>query len=106
MDRYTSEGVVNVASGGSAFEQKVWQALCGMPSSKTRSYGGGARALGVPEAVRAMVGARTANVLAVAIPCHRVVRSDGAISGFCRGVERKRAPLANAATEETVEFSA
>ncbi|WP_454727411.1 MULTISPECIES: methylated-DNA--[protein]-cysteine S-methyltransferase [Cupriavidus] len=99
IDKDTSEGVVNLDIGGSAFEQKVWQALCGIPSGKTRSYGDVARDLGVPEAVRAVAGACAANVLAVAIPCHRVVRSDGSVSGYRWGVERKRALLADEAAD-------
>lgn len=99
IDKDHSEGVINLDIGGTAFEQKVWQALCGIPSGKTRSYGDVARDLGVPEAVRAVAGACAANVLAIAIPCHRVVRSDGSISGYRWGVERKRALLADEATE-------
>ncbi len=94
IDKDSSEGVINLDIGGTAFEQKVWQALCGIPAGKTRSYGDVARDLGVPEAVRAVAGACAANVLAIAIPCHRVVRSDGSISGYRWGVERKRALLA------------
>lgn len=95
IDKDTSEGVLDLDIGGTAFEQKVWQALCGIPSGKTRSYGEVARDLGVPEAVRAVAGACAANVLAVAIPCHRVIRSNGEISGYRWGVERKRALLAD-----------
>lgn len=97
IDKDTAEGVVDLDIGGSAFQQKVWQALCGIPPGKTRSYGDVARDLGVPEAVRAVAGACAANVLAIAIPCHRVVRSDGSISGYRWGVERKRALLADEA---------
>lgn len=94
IDKDQAEGVLDLDIGGTAFQQKVWQALCGIPSGQTRSYGEVARDLGVPEAVRAVAGACAANVLAVAIPCHRVVRSDGAMSGYRWGVERKRALLA------------
>ncbi|MBO1016441.1 methylated-DNA--[protein]-cysteine S-methyltransferase [Achromobacter sp. SD115] len=94
IDKDTAEGVINLDIGGTAFEQKVWQALCGIPAGKTRSYGDVARDLGVPEAVRAVAGACAANVLAIAIPCHRVVRRDGSVSGYRWGVERKRALLA------------
>lgn len=99
IDKDQSEGVINLDIGGSAFEQKVWQALCGIPAGKTRSYGNVARDLGVPEHVRAVAGACAANVLAIAIPCHRVVRGDGSISGYRWGIERKRALLADEATE-------
>ncbi|MFC4299322.1 methylated-DNA--[protein]-cysteine S-methyltransferase [Castellaniella hirudinis] len=97
IDKDTAEGVVDLDIGGTAFEQKVWQALCGIPVGKTRSYSEVARDLGVPEAVRAVAGACAANVLAIAIPCHRVVRSDGSISGYRWGVDRKRALLADEA---------
>lgn len=90
IDKDASEGVVNLDIGGTAFEQRVWQALCGIPAGKTRSYSDVARDIGVPEAVRAVAGACAANVLAVAIPCHRVVRRDGSISGYRWGVDRKR----------------
>lgn len=99
IDKDTAEGVISLDIGGTAFQQKVWQALCGIPVGKTRSYSDVARDLGVPEAVRAVAGACAANVLAIAIPCHRVVRSDGSISGYRWGIERKRVLLANEATE-------
>ena len=69
-------------------------ALAAIPAGQTRSYGELARQLGAPDASRAVAGACAANVLAVAIPCHRVVRGDGALSGYRWGVERKRALLA------------
>ncbi|SAK81565.1 methylated-DNA--[protein]-cysteine S-methyltransferase [Caballeronia ptereochthonis] len=94
IDKDQSEGVVDLDIGGTAFQQEVWQALCGIPSGQTRSYSEVAQDLGVPEAVRAVAGACAANVLAIAIPCHRVVRSDGSVSGYRWGVERKRALLA------------
>ena len=106
IDKDASEGVINLDIGGTAFQQKVWQALCGIPAGKTRSYSDVARHLGVPEAVRAVAGACAANVLAIAIPCHRVVRSDGSISGYRWGVERKRALLAEEVVEKTAEFTA
>jgi AraC family transcriptional regulator, regulatory protein of adaptative response / methylated-DNA-[protein]-cysteine methyltransferase len=94
IDKDIAEGVINLDIGGTPFQQAVWQALCGIPAGQTRSYGEVARHLGVPEAVRAVASACAANVLAVAIPCHRVVRSNGAVSGYRWGVERKRALLA------------
>jgi AraC family transcriptional regulator of adaptative response/methylated-DNA-[protein]-cysteine methyltransferase len=80
--------------GGTAFQQLVWQALCAIPAGKTASYAEVARAVGMPYAVRAVAQACGANALAVAIPCHRVVRTDGALAGYRWGVERKRALLA------------
>lgn len=76
---------------GTAFQQRVWQALRDIPAGHTLSYRELAARLGVPKAVRAVAGACAANTLAVAIPCHRVVRSDGALSGYRWGIERKRA---------------
>jgi AraC family transcriptional regulator of adaptative response/methylated-DNA-[protein]-cysteine methyltransferase len=78
---------------GTAFQQRVWQALQEIPPGRTASYTEIARQIGAPKAVRAVAQACAANGLAVAIPCHRVVRNDGALSGYRWGVERKRALL-------------
>lgn len=78
---------------GTAFQQRVWQALQDIPAGETASYADVARRIGRPSAVRAVAQACGANALAVAIPCHRVVRNDGALSGYRWGVERKRALL-------------
>ena len=78
---------------GTAFQQRVWKALAQIPAGKTASYGEIAQQIGAPRAVRAVAQACGANPLAVAIPCHRVVRRDGALSGYRWGVERKRALL-------------
>ena len=75
---------------GTAFQQRVWAALSAIPSGKTATYAEIARAIGQPKAVRAVAQACGANPLAIAIPCHRVVRSDGDLSGYRWGVERKR----------------
>ena len=75
---------------GTAFQQRVWQALRAIPIGETMSYADVAARIDNPAAVRAVAGACAANNLAVAIPCHRVVRNDGAISGYAWGVERKR----------------
>ena len=99
IDQGRSEGAIHLDIGGTAFQQKVWQVLCGIPAGQTRSYGDVARALGVPQAVRAVAGACAANVLAIAIPCHRVVRGDGSISGYRWGVARKRALLVDEAAK-------
>ncbi|KAA0592637.1 AraC family transcriptional regulator of adaptative response/methylated-DNA-[protein]-cysteine methyltransferase [Azospirillum lipoferum] len=76
--------------GGTAFQQRVWQALRAIPAGRTASYAEIANAIGEPAAVRAVARACGANPLAVAIPCHRVLRSDGGLSGYRWGVERKR----------------
>jgi AraC family transcriptional regulator of adaptative response/methylated-DNA-[protein]-cysteine methyltransferase len=82
---------------GTAFQQRVWQALREIPPGHTCSYAELAQRLGMPRAVRAVAGACAANALAVAIPCHRVVRSDGGLSGYRWGVARKAALLAREA---------
>ena len=76
---------------GTAFQKRVWQALRRIPAGKTVSYAELAKRIGAPRSVRAVAGACAANTVAVAIPCHRVVRNDGALSGYRWGVERKRA---------------
>jgi len=78
---------------GTAFQQRVWRALCDIPVGSTASYADIAGKVGAPGAVRAVAQACAANAIAVAIPCHRVVRKDGALSGYRWGVERKQALL-------------
>jgi AraC family transcriptional regulator of adaptative response/methylated-DNA-[protein]-cysteine methyltransferase len=82
---------------GTAFQQRVWQALREIPAGSTTSYTELAARIGAPTAVRAVAHACASNAIAVAIPCHRVVRSDGGLSGYRWGVERKRALLAREA---------
>jgi AraC family transcriptional regulator of adaptative response/methylated-DNA-[protein]-cysteine methyltransferase len=84
---------------GTAFQQRVWQALRDIPAGATASYADIAVRIGSPGAVRAVAGACAANALAVAIPCHRVVRHDGALSGYRWGVERKRCLLTREASD-------
>jgi len=78
---------------GTAFQQRVWQALREIPAGHTVSYAQVAHRIGEPGAVRAVAQACGANGIAVAIPCHRVIRNDGGLSGYRWGVERKRALL-------------
>src|SRR6202163_189706 len=78
---------------GTAFQQRVWQSLRKIPAGSTASYTDVAKLIGSPNSVRAVAQACGANALAVAIPCHRVVRNDGALSGYRWGVERKRVLL-------------
>lgn len=85
---------------GTAFQQRVWQALRQIPTGETASYAQIAQRIGSPTSVRAVAGACAANTLAVAIPCHRVVRSDGALSGYRWGVERKRELLLRERAEQ------
>ncbi|MNH42975.1 Bifunctional transcriptional activator/DNA repair enzyme Ada [compost metagenome] len=75
---------------GTVFQERVWQALRNIPAGSTASYAEIAQRIGSPKAVRAVAQACAANALAVAIPCHRVVRSDGNLSGYRWGIERKR----------------
>jgi AraC family transcriptional regulator of adaptative response/methylated-DNA-[protein]-cysteine methyltransferase len=82
---------------GTAFQQRVWEALRRIPAGATASYRDIAAAIGEPVSARAVARACGANALAVAIPCHRVVRADGAISGYRWGVDRKRQLLAREA---------
>jgi len=83
---------------GTVFQQRVWQALREIPPGSTATYGEIATRIGAPRAVRAVAQACAANPIAVAIPCHRVVRSDGRLSGYRWGVGRKRALLQREAT--------
>jgi AraC family transcriptional regulator of adaptative response/methylated-DNA-[protein]-cysteine methyltransferase len=78
---------------GTAFQQRVWQALREIPAGQTASYSDVARRIGAPTSVRAVAHAVASNPLAVAIPCHRVVRTNGALAGYRWGIERKRALL-------------
>ena len=78
---------------GTAFQRRVWKALQQIPPGSTVSYSDIANKIGMPKAVRAVAQACGANNLAVAIPCHRVVKNDGSLSGYRWGVERKRALL-------------
>lgn len=83
---------------GTAFQQRVWQALRDVPAGQTASYADIASRIGQPGAVRAVARACAANAIAVAIPCHRIIRTDGAVSGYRWGVARKQALLAREAS--------
>jgi AraC family transcriptional regulator of adaptative response/methylated-DNA-[protein]-cysteine methyltransferase len=84
---------------GTAFQQRVWQALREIPPGATASYTEIAERIGSPKSVRAVAQACAANSIAVAIPCHRVVRRNGDISGYRWGVERKRELLRREETQ-------
>jgi AraC family transcriptional regulator of adaptative response/methylated-DNA-[protein]-cysteine methyltransferase len=84
---------------GTAFQRRVWQALQEIPVGERMSYSEIARRIGSPSATRAVAGACAANNIAVAIPCHRVVRNDGALSGYAWGVDRKRRLLDREASQ-------
>src|SRR5215475_7889452 len=85
---------------GTAFQQRVWRALQEIPIGATVSYAEIARRIDAPKSVRAVAGACAANKLAVAIPCHRVVRNDGSVSGYAWGVKRKRVLLDREASQD------
>jgi AraC family transcriptional regulator of adaptative response/methylated-DNA-[protein]-cysteine methyltransferase len=78
---------------GTVFQRRVWKALQAIPAGETASYTQIAARIGAPTAIRAVAAACAANDHAVAVPCHRVVRNDGTLSGYAWGVERKRALL-------------
>ena len=82
---------------GTAFQRRVWEALREIPAGSTASYAQIAEKIGAPKSVRAVAQACGANRIAIAIPCHRVVRQDGHLSGYRWGVQRKRELLAREA---------
>jgi AraC family transcriptional regulator, regulatory protein of adaptative response / methylated-DNA-[protein]-cysteine methyltransferase len=84
---------------GTAFQERVWKALQEIPAGVTVSYAEIAKRIGAPGSVRAVAGACAANKLAVAIPCHRVIRNDGSLSGYAWGVERKRSLIDREASQ-------
>jgi AraC family transcriptional regulator of adaptative response/methylated-DNA-[protein]-cysteine methyltransferase len=75
---------------GTAFQEAVWRELRRIPAGETRSYADIAAAIGQPGAVRAVGTANGANPVAVLVPCHRVIRSDGSLGGYAGGLERKK----------------
>ncbi len=78
---------------GTAFQQRVWRTLCGIPAGETRSYAQLAAMTGNPKAVRAVARSCATNPVALAVPCHRVVGSNGGLTGYRWGVERKKTLL-------------
>ncbi|MEI8714373.1 methylated-DNA--[protein]-cysteine S-methyltransferase [Mesorhizobium sp. M7A.F.Ca.US.006.04.2.1] len=83
---------------GTPFQQRVWEALRGIPCGATITYAALAQRLGQPDGARAVATACAANAIALGIPCHRVVRADGTLSGYRWGLERKRALIDKEAT--------
>ena len=84
---------------GTAFQQRVWQALRDIPHGSTISYRQLAERIGAPKAIRAVASACAANMLAMAIPCHRVVGSDGRLTGYRWGIARKQELLKREASQ-------
>jgi AraC family transcriptional regulator of adaptative response/methylated-DNA-[protein]-cysteine methyltransferase len=93
VERPTTDCKLPLDVQGTAFQQRVWQLLCKIPCGKTATYAQIARQLGRPSAVRAVASAIAANPIAVAIPCHRVIRTSGALAGYRWGIDRKTALL-------------
>ena len=89
--------VLPVAFCGTPFQEKVWHALRTIPAGETLSYGGLARQIGEPKAVRAVGLANGSNPVALVVPCHRVIGSDGSLTGYGGGLERKKWLLAHEA---------
>lgn len=81
---------LQLETGGTAFQQAVWQALRAIPHGQTRTYGQLAETIGRPTAVRAVGLANGANAIAVIVPCHRVIGRDGTLTGYAGGLERKQ----------------
>src|SRR5579864_2849043 len=79
-----------LAPAGTEFQQRVWRALCDIPYGDVTSYGALARGLGSPDASRAVGLANGRNPIAIVIPCHRVIGSDGSLTGYGGGLDRKR----------------
>jgi len=94
LDRYFAEGIdtfseVLVNLAGSPFEVQVWRALRKIPAGETRSYGRLAQSLGKPSAARAVGHANSRNPVGIVVPCHRVIGSDGKLTGYAGGLHRK-----------------
>jgi methylated-DNA-[protein]-cysteine S-methyltransferase len=79
--------------GGTVFQQAVWRALCAIPRGETVSYRGLSERIGMPSAVRAVAAAVGRNPVSIVVPCHRVVGSDGTLTGYAGGLERKASLL-------------
>lgn len=92
-----------LANGGTAFQRSVWQELRRIPCGETTTYSALARRIGRPTAVRAVGHANGANPISVAVPCHRVIGSNGSLTGYGGGIERKRWLLAHERAVLTVE---
>ena len=75
---------------GTDFQQKVWQALQNIPFGKTQSYGQLAESLNMPSAVRAVANANGANAISIIVPCHRIIGSNGTLTGYAGGLGAKK----------------
>jgi methylated-DNA-[protein]-cysteine S-methyltransferase len=93
--RFNAFDAILFDGGGTAFQQQCWQALCEIPAGETRSYGQMATHLGKHNAARAVGLANALNPLSIIVPCHRLIGSAGALTGYGGGIERKRWLLAH-----------
>ncbi len=91
MDAGSSDPVLPIDAKGTPFQQQVWQHLCKIPRGQTRTYGDIARAIGQPSAVRAVGRAIGTNPVSILIPCHRVIGSNGSLTGYRWGIPRELA---------------
>lgn len=89
---------------GTPFQKKVWKALLDIPFGKTRTYQSLTNLLGDPKAIRAVAGANGANKMAIIIPCHRVIGSDGSLTGYAGGLSRKQWLLDHENKQMTLTF--
>lgn len=96
---------IPVAVGGTGFQREVWAALRGIPAGTTLSYGALARRIGRAAAVRAVGAANGANPIGVVVPCHRVIGTDGALTGYGGGIARKRWLLRHEGIAAADEFA-
>jgi O-6-methylguanine DNA methyltransferase len=98
---------IPVSPAGTAFERRVWDELLRIPAGETRTYAALARAIGAPNATRAVGRANGANSIAIVIPCHRVIASDGSLCGYAGGLEMKRWLLEHeGARDRSLDFGA
>ncbi len=104
IDRPGSDADVTLDMIGTPFELQVWEALRRIPAGRTASYGEIAAQLGTPRLAREVAEACASNILAVVVPCHRVVKKDGSISGYRWGFRRKRELLGREAGEKNEDL--
>lgn len=97
---------IDVAPAGTPFQLAVWRALRRIPPGDTAAYRDVARAIGAPDAVRAVGAANGANPIAIVVPCHRVVGADGSLTGYAGGLDRKRWLLAHEAGARPLRLTA
>ncbi len=84
---------IQMDTGGTGFQNQVWDALCKVPFGATETYSSMAEIIGKPKAIRAMAAANALNPISIIIPCHRIIGKDGSLTGYGGGLERKKALL-------------